>query len=84
MEASPNQNTVKAGHQPDDIVERIDFFFKMDEQMSAEDKLRDGLIWAVEHGFMTAEESDDCLRAYKEGYTATLGEVTVEIKDGLL
>lgn len=62
------------GHQPDDIVQRIDIFFKTEAELSAEDRLLAGFEWAIEHGFMTPEECDDCLRAFKEGYTATLGE----------
>lgn len=62
------------GHQPDDIVQRIDTFFKTEAELSEEDRLLAGFEWAIEHGFMTPEECDDCLRAFKEGYTATLGE----------
>lgn len=78
IESSPNQNTVPMGHQPEDIIERIDLFFKTDAEMSAEDKLKDGLDWAVEHGYMTPEDCTECLRAYKDGYTATLGIIDVE------
>ncbi len=82
MESSRNQNVVKFGHQPNDIVDRIDLFFTLDAQMSAEEKLLEGLEWARESGFMSPEDVDECIRAYKSGYTATLGEV--EVKTELL
>lgn len=42
----------------------IDEFFDLDSKMSEEDKLHQGLSWAVEHGWMSQSEADNCMLDY--------------------
>lgn len=93
MEASDNQNTVpmrdgKRLHGGDlaaHAVEKIDTYFQLDAQMSEENKLQEGLLYGVEHGILTQDEADECLRAFHMGFisTVTLLETTIDIKTDL-
>lgn len=45
-------------------IKLIDDYFKADAELSEESKLHDGLVSAVDKGWMTQEEAEACERAY--------------------
>lgn len=50
----------------DYAIQRVDQFFELEERTSEEDKLRYGLQYGVEHGFLTEEDAIACERAFLE------------------
>lgn len=46
----------------DEMIRRID------QRLSEETSLHDGLVWGVEHGFLSADEAEACEKAFHEAY----------------